>query len=201
VRFKQIAAVAKTAGIGGFEWMDGIPGTVGGGLRMNAGAMGIETFDQVLHVRTMDHDGRIYERTGSELDVGYRHANGLDREVALGALLKGDFEAEATIVRRLEETFQKRKTTQPAAASAGCIFRNPVDGSAGKVIDDLGLKNFAVGAARVSDVHGNFIVNDGGASSADVLELIRQIQEKTVRERGLLLEPEVRIVGQEIVSF
>ncbi len=201
VRFKQVAAAAKTAGIGGFEWMDGIPGTVGGGLRMNAGAMGVETFDQVVSVRTMDYDGRITERTRDDLEVGYRHALGLDKEVALGALFTGAFAPEAEIAAKLGESLQKRKSSQPAASSAGCVFRNPSSIPAGKLIDELGLKNHSVGAARVSEVHGNFIVNDGGATSAEILRLIGEIREKAARERGLLLETEVRIVGEERILF
>lgn len=201
VRFKQLAAAARAAGLGGFEWMDGIPGTVGGGLRMNAGAMGAETFGQVVSVRVMDRDGRVSERLPSELGVGYRHASGLENLIAISAVFKGAPAPDAEIAARLEESARKRKTTQPVAASAGCIFRNPAACPAGKLVDELGLKGAAVGGARVSDIHGNFIVNDGGATAADILALIRLIQERAAAERGILLEPEVRIAGSDEPLF
>ncbi len=201
VRFKQIASAAKSAGLGGFEWMDGIPGTVGGGLRMNAGAMGSETFDQVLLVRTMDGDGRIFERHPVDLQVTYRKASGLEREIALDALFHGYPDASELIQKRLDASFSKRKTTQPIAASAGCIFRNPPELPAGKLIEELGLKNQRVGRAIVSPVHGNFIVNEGEATAADVLGLIQMIQEKAACERAIILKTEVQIVGEETPSF
>ncbi len=201
VRFKQLAGAARAVSLGGFEWMDGIPGTVGGSLRMNAGAMGVETFDQIVSVRVMDSDGRIYERTPSELGVGYRHATGLDKEIALCAVFRGTPASKTEIDAKTEQSVYKRKTTQPVAASAGCIFRNPDACPAGKLVDELGLKGTAVGAARVSEVHGNFIVNEGGATASDILSLIHLIQERVASERGILLEPEVRIVGFDDPAF
>ena len=101
------------------------------------------------------------------------------------------------IVRKLEESQHKRKTTQPAASSAGCIFKNPDSIPAGKLVDELGLKNCAIGKARVSEVHGNFIVNDGGATAAEMLELIAKIQGTAREKRGVELQTEVQIVGEE----
>jgi len=97
----------------------------------------------------------------------------------------------------LQESQEKRRTTQPSAKSAGCIFKNPRSGPAGKLVDELGLKNSRVGNARVSDVHGNFIVNDGGETAAEVLELIGKIKEAARSQRGVELETEVQIVGEE----
>ena len=106
-------------------------------------------------------------------------------------------EAKDEIVRKLEESQHKRKTTQPAASSAGCIFKNPESIPAGKLVDELGLKNCTIGKARVSEVHGNFIVNDGGATAAEMLELIAKIQVTAREERGVELQTEVQIVGEE----
>ena len=196
-KLKQIAYAGKTAGIGGFEWMEGIPGSVGGGLRMNAGAMGVQTFDQVVRVRYLDREGVAHERTPAELEVHYRHVPSLDENVAVSAVFRGEKSSTQEIVRRLDESQEKRRTTQPAAKSAGCIFKNPNGCPAGKLVDELGLKGWQVGGARVSEVHGNFIVNEGAATANEVLELIGQIQARARRERGIELETEVQIVGEE----
>ncbi len=201
VRFKQIAATAKAAGLGGFEWMDGIPGSVGGGLRMNAGAMGTATFDQVVSVRTMDRNGRIHERQPEELGVAYRHAAGLENEIALSAVFRGVPADAQSIQARLDESFTKRKTTQPIGASAGCIFKNPPGDAAGRLIDVSGLKNKRVGAARVSDVHANFIVNDGGATASDILALIEEVRGVVRDLQNVELRTEVQIAGTDTPAF
>ncbi len=198
VGLKRLAGATAKAGIGGFEWMDGIPGAVGGSLRMNAGAMGTETFDQVVSVRLLDENGEIVERAPTNLEVAYRSVATLKTHYALAATFLGKPSSPEKIQEGLAASFTKRKTTQPIAASAGCIFKNPArDTPAGKLVDSLGLKNTAVGAARVSEIHGNFIVNDGGASADDVLALIARIQETALRERGIRMEPEVQIVGKD----
>ena len=196
-KLKQIAYAGKTAGIGGFEWMEGIPGSVGGGLRMNAGAMGVQAFDQVVRVRYLDREGVAHERTPAELEVRYRHVPSLEENFAVSAVFRGERSSAQEIVRRLDASQEKRRSTQPAAKSAGCIFKNPNGCPAGKLVDELGLKGWQVGDARVSEVHGNFIVNEGAATANEVLELIGQIQARARRERGIELETEVQIVGEE----
>lgn len=196
-KLKQIAYAGKAAGLGGLEWMEGIPGAVGGALRMNAGAMGSQTFENVVRVRYLDEDGNAHEATPAEMDVHYRHVKTLERNYAVSAVFKGTPAPADEIGRKLDESQEKRRTTQPAAKSAGCIFKNPAGIPAGKLVDELGLKNAQVGDARVSEIHGNFIVNDGNATSTEVLELIAKIQEKAQQERGIELETEVQIVGEE----
>ena len=196
-KLKQIAYAGKAAGLGGLEWMEGIPGAVGGGLRMNAGAMGAQTFEKVVRVRYLDEEGNPHEKTPDQLEVHYRHVPSLERNYAVSAVFRGTPAAAAEIERRLDESQEKRRTTQPAAKSAGCIFKNPATIPAGKLVDELGLKNTRVGEARVSEVHGNFIVNDGGATAREVLELIGKIQETARSKRGIELETEVQIVGEE----
>jgi UDP-N-acetylmuramate--alanine ligase len=197
VKLKQIAYAGKAGGLGGLEWMEGIPGAVGGGLRMNAGAMGAQTFENVVRVRYLDGEGNAHEKTPAEMEVHYRHVPSLDQNFAVAAVFKGTPRAVDEIERLLDESQAKRRTTQPAAKSAGCIFKNPATIPAGKLVDELGLKNTRVGNARVSEVHGNFIVNDGDATSAEVLELIARIQETARSRRGIELETEVQIVGDE----
>jgi UDP-N-acetylenolpyruvoylglucosamine reductase len=131
------------------------------------------------------------------LEVHYRHVPSLDRNYAVSAVFRGTPTAQEEIERRLGESQEKRRTSQPAAKSAGCIFKNPATIPAGKLVDELGLKNSCVGDARVSEVHGNFIVNDGGATAREVLELIAKIQQTARSKRGIELETEVQIVGDE----
>ena len=196
-KLKQVAYAGKAAGLGGLEWMEGIPGAVGGGLRMNAGAMGAQTFENVVSVRYLDSEGNAHTKTPSELEIHYRHVPLLERNYAVSAVFKGIPSASEEIARRLEESQAKRRTTQPSAKSAGCIFKNPASCPAGKLVDELGLKNTNVGNARVSEIHGNFIVNDGGATATEVLELIAKIQDAARTKRGIELETEVQIVGEE----
>jgi len=195
-KLREVAYAAKTAGIGGLEWMEGIPGAVGGGLRMNAGAMGAQTFENVVRVRYLDANGEAHTKTRDELEVHYRNFPLLKKNFAVCAVFRGSPAPLEEIVRNLEASQEKRRTSQPAAKSAGCIFKNPDSCPAGKLIDELGLKNSRVGKARVSEVHGNFIVNDGGATAAEMLELIERIKATARAKRGIELETEVQIVGE-----
>lgn len=163
---------------------------------MNAGAMGSQTFEHVVRVRYLDAEGNPHTKNRDELDVRYRHVPSLTENYAVSAVFRGHPAKRAEIERRLEESQEKRRTSQPIAKSAGCIFKNPESIPAGKLVDELGLKNLSVGKARVSDVHGNFIVNDGGASAAEMLELIDQIKATAQKNRGIELETEVQIVGE-----
>ncbi len=197
VRLKQVAMAAKKEQIAGLEFIEGIPGSVGGALWMNAGAMGSAFFDVVEKVRMMDMQGNLFEKTPSELDVRYRNCKGLAGKVAISAILKGRPGGAEEIAATLKKFEQKRWKSQPAAASAGCIFKNPDSIPAGKLLDELGLKGMNFGKARVSDVHGNFIVNEGGATASDVLNLITMIKDRVRKERGIELETEVIVMGDE----
>ncbi len=196
VKQRELAIAARDAQIGGFEWFEGIPGNVGGALRMNAGAMGGETFQQVVSVRYVDEQGEFHTRTPSEMDVHYRDVSTLAKNYAVSAIFRGAPSSPEEIARKLDESQQKRRTSQPRESSAGCIFKNPGPVGAGKLIDELGLKGTRVGGAKVSEIHGNFIVNDGGATAADVIELIELIKQKAKSERGLELNTEVQIIGE-----
>ena len=176
--------------------MEGIPGAVGGGLRMNAGAMGAQTFENVVRVRYLDANGEAHTKSRDELEVHYRNFPLLEKNFAVSAVFRGQPAPLEEIVRKLEASQEKRRSSQPAAKSAGCIFKNPDSCPAGKLVDELGLKNSRVGKARVSEVHGNFIVNDGGATAAEMLELIEKIKATALAKRGIELETEVQIVGE-----
>ena len=197
VKQKELAYAARDAQIGGFEWFEGIPGDVGGALRMNAGAMGGETFQQVVSVRFVDPHGAFHTKTPPEMDVHYRHCGLLEKNYAVSATFKGQPGVAEEIEKLLEASTHKRRSSQPRESSAGCIFKNPESTPAGKLVDELGLKGSRIGGAKVSEVHGNFIVNEGGASAADVLALIDRVKATAKKERGITLETEVQIVGEE----
>lgn len=201
VRLKKLASYAGAHGIGGFEWMEGIPGNVGGSLRMNAGAMGIETFDQVVRVTFLDEDGVIRTREREEIIATYRNVQELRRNFALQAVFKGKADSHENIKQRWQESRDKRKDSQPIAASAGCTFKNPGEIPAGRLIDSLGLKGTAIGQAAVSEAHANFIVNNGKATATDILALIESIQKTAKAKSGVDLETEVKIIGDDEVSF
>jgi UDP-N-acetylenolpyruvoylglucosamine reductase len=196
VKLKELAYAARDALIGGFEWFEGIPGQVGGALRMNAGAMGGETFRHVVSVRFIDEQGAFQTKTPGEMKVHYRDVPTLTRNYAVAATFAGTPGTAEEIHAALDASMQKRRATQPKESSAGCIFKNPARCPAGKLVDELGLKDTRIGGARVSPVHGNFIVNDGNATAADVLALIEKIKATAREERGIELETEVQILGE-----
>ncbi|MEP6603535.1 MAG: UDP-N-acetylmuramate--L-alanine ligase [Spartobacteria bacterium] len=195
-KLKEIAYAARGANLGGLEWMEGIPGAVGGGLRMNAGAMGAQTLDNVVRVRYFDGEGNAHTKDRHELEVHYRHFPLLDKNYAVSATFRAEPSSREKIEALLHDSQEKRRTSQPIAKSAGCIFKNTESIPAGKLVDELGLKNASVGPARVSEVHGNFIVNEGGATATEVLELIEKIKTTAREQRGIELETEVQIVGE-----
>jgi UDP-N-acetylenolpyruvoylglucosamine reductase len=197
LRLKNLCGLATKAGLAGFEFLEGIPASVGGALRMNAGAMGGWTFDVVaeLHLMTRDGERRVLRR--NEVHADYRHCAELLDAVALGAVLRPKTGGDAAAIRAQIETYQKKRLeTQPREPSAGCIFKNPPGTSAGRVIDECGLKGERVGDAEVSPVHANFIVNRGAATCADILALIRRVRARVRERRGLDLEPEVMLFGK-----
>lgn len=196
VRLKELCGFAAKAGLTGFEFLEGIPGSVGGALRMNAGAMGKWIFDVVERVQLLDREGKLQNLPRDCFHVEYRKVEEISRGIALGAVLKSaEVEEEISIRDRMDDYASLRKSSQPRDPSAGCIFKNPEGDYAGKLIDTYGLKGMRVGGAEVSDIHGNFIVNRGGASSEDVVELVRQVRSLIHDKSGYLLEPEVLLLG------
>jgi UDP-N-acetylmuramate dehydrogenase len=183
-------------GLGPAEFFAGIPGTLGGALAMNAGAFGGETWNHVVSVATLDRAGVRRERKASEYSIAYRHVEGPADEWFLCARLR--FELRPGVSNDdIRLLLARRKATQPIGEwSCGSVFTNPPGDHAARLIDSCGLKGFRIGGARVSEMHANFIVNDGTASAADIEQLIAHVQ-RTVKERhGVELKPEVRIVGE-----
>lgn len=197
-RLKNIVAEAKKQNLGGLEFMEGIPGNLGGALRMNAGAMQGWTMEVVEEIRSMDYLGQIHVEKRENLEVRYRSVPHFEQNIALSAKLRGKPCPAEEIGERLKQYSEKRWSSQPAAPSAGCIFKNPGTIPAGKLIDEMGLKNRSVGQARVSQEHGNFIVNDGGATARDMLALIEVIKGEARDKRQIELETEVIILGEDL---
>ena len=183
-------------GIGGFEALCGIPGTVGGALAMNAGAWGHEIGERVVELEVMDPSGAVLIRKRDTLRFGYRSLELSPGWIILGAVLQGEASAPQELKARVTEYFNRRKATQPLSMpSAGSVFKNPPGRSAGRLIEECGLKGVRVGDAEVSSVHANFIVNAGKATAGQVVSLISMMQERVFVKNGVKLEPEVRIVG------
>jgi UDP-N-acetylenolpyruvoylglucosamine reductase len=195
-KLKNVAVEAKRSGLSGVEFLEGIPGSVGGALRMNAGAMGDQTFDVVESVRLMDFDGNVRELAPKEMAVEYRSCATLKDHIALSVVFKCKSAPRGEIEARMKAFSEKRWESQPAAPSAGCMFKNPGQIPAGKLVEELGLKGARVGGAVVSAEHGNFIVNDGTATARDVLELIDLLKRRAKAERGIELQTEVEIIGE-----
>jgi len=192
------ALVRKTAaaGLAGLEGLVGIPGTVGGAVFMNAGGRHGCIGDRVRSVTLMDRDGKLAEVPAGELEFGYR-SSGIGERIILAAELELDRASPQELAREMESVRRSKLESQPMSEkSAGCVFKNPDDASAGALIDQLGLKGKRVGGAVVSEKHANFIVNTGGATAADVLELIEIIRERVMSEKGIPLELEVRVWGE-----
>jgi UDP-N-acetylenolpyruvoylglucosamine reductase len=196
-KLKSVAVEARRRGLAGLEFLEGIPGSVGGALRMNAGAMGSALFDRVQAVRLMDLQGACRELPPSAMSVAYRGCETLKMQIALEAVLKGWPDAPKAIEERMNAFSRKRWASQPAAPSAGCLFKNPAKIPAGKLIDELGMKGLRVGGAAVSAEHGNFIVNEGAATARDILELIETIRQRAKAQRGIELQTEVEIIGTD----
>ena len=197
LRIKELCGLACRHGLEGFEFLEGIPGSVGGSLRMNAGAMGGWIFDLVRRVRFAKLDGSIIEAGVEELTVGYRHCRDLENAIAIDVVMKPKSSGQNVLdLRRAIDVYQsKRKESQPREPSAGCIFKNPEGDSAGRIIEELGLKGTAIGGAEISRVHGNFIVNRGGASSDDVIELVKLVRREALAKRRVELQPEALLYG------
>ena len=183
-------------GLGPAEFFAGIPGTLGGALAMNAGAFGGETWSHVQSVATLDRFGVRRERAASDYSIGYRHVVGPASEWFLGARLRFERRPQVS-AEDIRLLLARRKATQPIGEwSCGSVFTNPSGDHAARLIDSAGLKGFRIGGARVSEMHANFIVNDGSATATDIEQLIEHVREVVERTHGVKLTPEVRMVGE-----
>lgn len=179
--------------LGGMEGLIGVPGTVGGALRMNAGAYGMQIGSYVREVQLYRAAARRLETLrGDQISFEYRHTSFAPDDMMLAVTLELPSKSYKEILQGIRICNEKRRASQPLGQkSAGCIFKNPPGASAGRMIDELGLKGWRVGDARVSDRHANFFVNAGKASAADMLALINQVRERVARAFDVVLEYEV----------
>ncbi len=199
VSFSGLVDFSVRESLAGMEFCAGIPGSVGGGVKMNAGAWGREMKDVVASVSILDADARMREFARRDLLFEYRNLDLPDGAIITGAdfhLVRGDRDA---IRERISEITAARRERHPLAQrSAGSVFKNPPGCPAGKMIEEAGLKGLRMGGAEISEKHGNFIVNRGGAKAADVIALIDTVRKRILDERGILLEPELKIIGDKL---
>jgi len=192
-----LARRVAAAGLTGLEFFVGIPGSVGGAVRMNAGGHGRETRDVLVAARTCDltAGGTVGERRAEDLALDYRHSALTPTEVVTGATFRVAPDAPAECEERVAEIVRWRREHQPGGANAGSVFRNPPGDAAGRLIDACGLKGYRVGGAHVSEKHANFFQADAGATAADVRRLVFDVRARVAAETGVLLTPELQMVG------
>lgn len=188
---------SEEAGLGGMEFLSGIPGTVGGALSMNAGAHGEAIVERLATLTTLNRE-MITRRGQEKLDFGYRFLKLLPGEIILEATFRLEERRGEEVAEQIERFLAHRRTTQRVFyPNAGSFFKNPEGKQAWKLIDAAGLRGYRVGGAQVSEVHANFLVNRGNATARDFLELAELVKEKVKAESGIELEEEVRIVGED----
>jgi len=201
----KLARFCSKHNLAGAEFFAGIPGLVGGALAMNAGAFGGETWPLVIEVETLNHKGEITKRQASEFEYGYRFVKGLQNEWFVSATLRLEKQQTKENTRNnaidIKQLLAKRAVSQPTGvASCGSVFRNPEGAYAAQLIEDCDLKGKRIGGAVVSEKHANFIINENNATAADIETLIQLIQ-KTVKDKhGILLQTEVKIVGEKLAE-
>nr|VFJ65156.1 MAG: UDP-N-acetylmuramate dehydrogenase [Candidatus Kentron sp. FW] len=193
----RFARFCAKCGLGGSEFLVGIPGTVGGALAMNAGAFGSETWAIVRQVETLDRKGVRRIRKPFDFEIGYRDVEGPKEEWFIAAEFILAQEGREKVEFKNQELLQRRRKEQPThMRSCGSVFRNPPGEYAGYLIDRCGLKGLCVGGARISDKHANFILNTGIATATDIEALIKKVADIVEQKTGIRLVPEVRIVGE-----
>lgn len=196
----KLARFAAKLGLTGAEFLCGIPGTVGGALKMNAGAVGGETWDIVESVETIDIHGVIHKRTAKDFSVAYRHVEAKDAMFAnewfVSAIFKLDVGDKQESLDKIKNHLYRRGTTQPTQQpNAGSVFRNPHQDYAARLIETCGLKGFCIGGACVAEKHANFIINTGTATANDIEMLISKIHAEVLQQHGINLVREVQLIG------
>lgn len=197
----ELVRVCSCSGYSGIEDLGAIPGSVGGAVVMNAGA-GTQTFADVLTGICMVQDGAVRHLKPTQMDFGYRHSGIRDGMVVLEVTLQLHYTGALHCMGRRAAALEHRKQAQKVGMpNAGSVFRNPPNASAWKLIDASGLRGFSIGGAQVSPRHTNFIVNTGTASAADVAALIHHVQREVYQHSGVMLEPEIRFLSEELNKY
>lgn len=195
VTMTRAAVFAASHSLGGFEFAHGIPGTVGGGVYMNAGAYGGEICQVCQSVDVLTKDGEFVTYSCQEMDFSYRHSRlEEDGGIVISAVFALQEKNEAEVRSQMQELMKRRSASQPLdLPSAGSAFKRPVGGYAAALIDEAGLKGFQIGGAGVSEKHAGFVVNLGGATAQDVKDLLASVTQTVFEKSGIRLEPEMRI--------
>jgi len=191
-----VSAAARDAGLAGLEFLSGIPGTIGGALRMNAGAYGREMKDVVVECKVLDPQGGLHKLKLEDLEFAYRHCGVGEDWVFTSAVLRGTPDDKAKIAERMAEIRRQREETQPMRTrTGGSTFANPPGHKAWKLIDEAGLRGFKIGGAMVSEKHTNFLINTGGATATEIEGLGEEIRRRVKAKSGVTLEWEIRRIG------
>ncbi len=195
----HVARFCSEQGLSGGEFLAGIPGTMGGALKMNAGAFGAETWDLVESVEMMPIGGEIVEYKAEQFEIGYRTVQGIGNDCFLSTVLKFTKDMSKDGQKKVKKYLARRAATQPInLPSCGSVFRNPANDFAARLIEASGLKGYSIGGAEVSEMHANFIINTGGAKAADIEQLINYVQREVAKQQGIELHTEVCIVGDKL---
>ena len=193
----ELVSLATQQALTGIEFCAGIPGSVGGAIRMNAGAYGREIKDIVESVRLLDGSGTVRSAVRAELSFGYRALDLPAETIIIGAALHLRRDKRKAIAERVREIVAMRKHKHPLEyRNAGSVFKNPPDGPAGRLIEEAGLKGTRIGDAQISEKHGNFIVNRGNATATEILRLVALVQQRVLEKRGRALQTEIQIIGE-----
>lgn len=194
---KRLAAAALEAGLGGFEFYHGIPGAIGGALRMNAGANGTETTDRVVEVHAVDRQGTRHVLSHADMGYSYRHSSAAKDLIFTGAVFAGSPKPKDDIQKAMDEVQHHRETVQPIREkTGGSTFKNPLPQSSWKLIDEAGLRGFRVGGAQMSEMHCNFMINTGGATAHDLEKLGETVRQRVHQNSGVILEWEIKRLGR-----
>ncbi|XDZ66275.1 UDP-N-acetylmuramate dehydrogenase [Alphaproteobacteria bacterium LSUCC0684] len=198
----ECARFAASHGIGGLEFLVGIPGTIGGGLRMNAGAYGVEFRDIVITAEAIDRSGRTHVATPAGMGMAYRHSNAPEDWIFTRATLKAVKGDAASIRARMKEIIANRADAQPRGVrTGGSTFANPDGGKAWQLIDAAGCRGLSLGRAMVSEKHCNFLINNGGASADEIERLGETVRQKVEETSGVALRWEIRRIGEETLDI
>ena len=194
---KRVAALAREAGIGGFHLYHGIPGAIGGALRMNAGANGVETRERVAEVRGLDRKGNVHVLSNADMGYSYRHSSAPADLTFTSAILEGYPEDRETIRRLMDEVQHHRETVQPIRErTGGSTFKNPPGTSAWKEIDKAGCRGLMIGGAQMSPMHCNFMINTGNATGYDLEYLGETVRARVLETSGIKLDWEIKRIGR-----
>ena len=194
---KRLAAAAREHGLGGFEFYHGIPGAIGGALRMNAGANGVETTNRVVEVHAIDRGGNRRVLSHADMGYSYRHSEAASDLIFTGAVFEGFPDKRENIQKAMDEVQHHRETVQPIREkTGGSTFKNPLPHSSWKLIDEAGMRGYQVGDAQMSEMHCNFMINTGGASAHDLETLGETVRAKVFANSGIELEWEIKRIGR-----